>query len=284
MREADETPPTRYVAVRGVRLAYTARGTGPVVLDAHGLSSSRAGARRFGLDFSPVADVGHTLISYDARGHGESAGTDASADYTWAALADDLLALADHFSPDAPVSAIGSSMGTGTILHAVTLAPERFDRLVLTAPPTAWETRANQGAVYRQLADLVESGGLEALARMSRQTPPAAIFADLPDFPPAPDVDAALLPTIYRGAADTDLPSLHLLAAITQPTMILAWATDPGHPLSTAQKLAGVIAGSTLQVAETSDAIRGWGREAARFLAASPPGHSLNHPTLGHPL
>ena len=28
-------------------------------------------------------------------------------------------------------------MGTATLLHAATVAPDRFDRLVLTCPPTA---------------------------------------------------------------------------------------------------------------------------------------------------
>lgn len=88
-------------------------------------------------DFGAVASVGLRLISYDARGHGETSRTAAAEDYTWAALALDLLALADHFSPDSPVCGIGSSMGTGTLAHAGVQRPDRFERLVLSAPPTA---------------------------------------------------------------------------------------------------------------------------------------------------
>lgn len=257
---------TEFVTLRRVRFAYSMAGSGPVVLSAHGLTSSRANDARTGLaEFDPVAAAGRTLVSYDARGHGETEGTGDPGDYTWSALADDLRALADHFSPDAPVSAIGSSMGTGTLLHAVTRRPDRFDRLVLTAPPTAWQTRAGQGAIYRQMADTVETSTPAQLAAAFDEGPVAPVFADTAGFPP-PDIAPALMPTVFRGAASTDLPPLDLIAGIAQPTLVLAWATDPGHPVSTAEALAGAITGSTLHVSETSADIRTWGARAADFL------------------
>jgi 3-oxoadipate enol-lactonase len=259
--------PTSYLTLRGNRFAYSSEGAGPVVVSAHGLTSSRANDRRMGLlDFAPVASHGHQLISYDARGHGQSDGTLTSADYTWAALSLDLLAFVDHFSPDAPVSAIGSSMGTGTLLHAATNAPDRFDRLVLTAPPTAWETRSQQGAVYLMMADFVETSSPEALGEMSGQAPLPPVFADLEGGLPLPDVAFALLPTIFRGAATTDFPDLQAIAGLTLPTLILAWAGDPGHPVSTAEKLAATIPGSQLHVSDTSADVRTWGDRAAAFL------------------
>jgi 3-oxoadipate enol-lactonase len=259
---------TTYVTLRGNRFAYSDEGHGTVVLNAHGLSSSRANDRRMGLtDFRPVA-AAHRLISYDARGHGESQGSPESDDYTWKSLSDDMIALADHFSPGRAVSAIGSSMGTGTLLHAATSAPSRFDRLVLTAPPTAWQTRSPQGAIYRQMADFVAANGLGALADLSAQAPLPPVFADIEGFPAPPDVTAELLPTIFRGAAATDLPPLDEIALLTQPTLILAWAGDPGHPVSSAEKLADAITGSTLHVSDTSTDIRTWGDRAAEFLAS----------------
>jgi 3-oxoadipate enol-lactonase len=264
---ASESQPTSFVTIRGIRFAYTATGVGPVVLNAHGLTASRANDARLGVtDFSPVAASGRTLISYDARGHGETQGSRDPADYTWASLAEDMIALVNHFSPNAPVSAIGSSMGTGTLLHAVTQEPARFDRLVLTAPPTAWETRSGQGTIYRQMAEVVASSMPELLAAMTSQAPVPAIFADLPAFPPAPDVDFSLLPTIFQGATHADLLPLETLSRITQPTLILAWATDPGHPVSTADKLHRAVSGSILRVSDTSADIRSWGQLAANFL------------------
>lgn len=258
---------SEFVELRGVRFAYSDVGSGPIVLYAHGLSSSRAGDARMRLaEFSPLSEHAR-LIAYDARGHGESSGTTDSADYTWSSLADDMIALADHFSPDAKVSVIGSSMGTGTTLHAAVTAPERFDRLVLTAPPTAWETRAGQTEIYAAMADLAASSTPEALAAMMAQAPLAPIFADVPGFPPVPDITHELLPIVFRGAGRSDLPLPAALAEIRQPTLVLAWATDPGHPVSTAERLVELIPGSRLHISETSNDIRTWGTLAAEFLA-----------------
>ncbi|ROP74614.1 alpha/beta fold hydrolase [Curtobacterium sp. PhB115] len=261
--------PINSIEARGIRFALTDEGDGPVVLDAHGLTGSRRSGRDLGVaDFSPVARAGLRLVSYDARGHGETRGTRDPADYGWDALGDDMLALADVLSPAAPVAAIGASMGTGSLLHAVTSQPARFDRLVLTSSPTAWETRAAQGDGYRQLADIVERGDPAVVRQWFAQAAPPVVFAGLEGFPPPPDVSFDLLPTVLRGAADTDLPPRDAIARITQPTLILGWPGDGAHPISTAEELALVIPGAELHVSETLDDIRSWGRRIAAFLSA----------------
>lgn len=263
----ETTAESHHVRVRGIDFAYSDEGSGPVVISAHGLSFSRESNRRTGLaDFTAVA-AAHRLISYDARGHGESEGTGSETDYDWAHLADDLLALADVFSPNAPISAIGSSMGTGTLLHAAIRRPDRFDRLVLTAPPTAWATRAAQASGYRAIADLIENGEPGQWEAMMSQAPMPAIFEGLPGFPPPPAIAPDLMPTVFRGAATADLPALELIHdAVIHPTLIIAWAGDPGHPVSTAEALHEAIADSVLHVSETSDDLRTWGPRAADFL------------------
>jgi pimeloyl-ACP methyl ester carboxylesterase len=95
-----------------------------------------------------------------------------------------MIEIARHFSPEAPVSVIGCSMGTGALLHAVTTAPERFDRLIITAPPTAWEARAAQSGVYLKLADYARQNGVEALAKALANAPVPAVFAEMEGFPP----------------------------------------------------------------------------------------------------
>lgn len=252
-----------------MRLAIEQDGAGPVVLNAHGLTGSMRSSRRVRVvDYAPVAAAGRRLVSYDARGHGGSEGTTMPADYGWASLAEDLLALADLLSPHAPVSAIGSSMGTGTVLHAVTARPDRFDRLVLTTSPTAWAARASQSAGYLQLADVVERGAPEVVSQVLAGAAVPPVLSGLEGFPPPPDVAADLLPSVFRGAAASDLPQLESIARITQPTLILAWPGDPGHPLSTAEQLASTIPGARIHVSETLEDIAGWGARAADFLSA----------------
>jgi hypothetical protein len=47
--------------------------------------------------------------------------------------------------------------------------------------------------------------------------------------------------------------------------LVLAWDTDPLHPISTAERLAELIPDSTLHVAHTIDAIRKWTEITSRF-------------------
>jgi pimeloyl-ACP methyl ester carboxylesterase len=114
----------------------------------------------------------------------------------WESLAEDLLAVIDHFSPIEPVCAAGISMGTGTILYALTQAP-----------------------------------------------------------------------SVFRGAGASDLPSLRQLADVRVPALILPWATDPTHPISTAERLAEALPAATLHVSDTADDVRTWAAKAAAFFA-----------------
>lgn len=240
-------------------------GSGPPFVWAHGLTSSRANEDAGGLlDWSPVAAAGRELIRYDAAGHGLAGGpADASA-YEWSQLADDLLGLVDELGLE-QVSAGGASMGCATVLHAAVRSPERFDRLVLACPPTAWETRPAQSASYELVAAFVEERGIAAFTRSARAMPRPPIFAEAPELLPA-DITEALFPHVFRGAAASDLPAPDDVERITQPTLLLAWATDPGHPVSTAERLAELLPDAELQVATTLDHIRAWPELAADFL------------------
>ena len=80
-------------------------------------------------------------------------------------------------------------------------------------------------------------------------------------------MDPTLLPSIFRGAAVSDLPSLEALATIAVPTLILAWAEDSGHPVATADALHQAIAGSRLEVATSFEAASSWASVVTDFLA-----------------
>jgi pimeloyl-ACP methyl ester carboxylesterase len=226
---------------------------------------SRAAVVGAGQSFAPLAKRGRTVVEFDARGHGGSTGRQVPSDYTWPVLADDLLALIDEVSPDDPVDAIGASMGCASILHAVVSAPRRFRRLVLVIPPTAWETRAAIASGYELQARLVEKQGVDALMEFSAGFPnPPALPADLVL---RPDISDELLPTVFRGAALSDLPPRDRLAVIAQPTLILAWAGDPGHPLSTAEDLLALLPDAELLVAESPKDVARWVELADEFLS-----------------
>ncbi|MFC5501083.1 alpha/beta fold hydrolase [Lysinimonas soli] len=248
----------------GADIAYSISGSGPVVVSAHGLTSSRSNEDLLGLSPEPLA-AQHTVVRYDARGHGRSTGKLSADDYRWSRLADDLLALIDEVSPDAPVDAIGASMGCGTVLHAVLRDPERFRRLVLVIPPTAWETRSAQVAGYETMAKVIENRGIDAFLELAARSPnPPAVPADLVI---RPDIDETLLPVVLRGAARSDLPPADEIAGIAQPVLILAWTGDPTHPLSTAERLLALLPHARMQVAQSPAELREWTRIEEEFLA-----------------
>lgn len=256
--------------VRGTSLAWTEEGHGPTAIWAHGLSSSRDAQETQGMfDWAPVVASGHRLVRYDARGHGHSTFTGASSDYEWKNLAHDLLALLDEVAPGERVAGIGSSMGTATLLHAAVLDPDRFSALVLTSAPTAWETRAAQAGVYTQLADLVEQQGVAAFEAMMADAPEQPpVFAEVDMLGGELGVSAEAMPTIFRGAARSDLPSATAIAAVDVPTLLLSWAGDPGHPVVTGALLAEYLPDAALRVAATPAQLAAWGGYAADFLAS----------------
>jgi 3-oxoadipate enol-lactonase len=254
-------------AVRGVDLAWTEEGDGPVTVVVHGMGNDRWTMEEAGVfDWSPLVSAGRRVVRYDARGHGRSAGRAVPEDYRWPALADDLLALLDLLSPDQPVRAVGASMGTATLLLAALRAPHRFERLVLSCPPTAWATRAAQAALYRQGADLVEQHGAGAFERALASAPVPGPFRELPEFAPRFCVRAALLPSVLRGAADSDLPDDNRLRALRLPVLVLSWEGDPGHPVETGERLAHLVEGAELEIAAALAEVRAWGARAAAFL------------------
>lgn len=250
------------VDVGGHTLPVSLWGRGPTLIWTHGLTSSR---RRE--DLWPLWRLdelaGHRVVRYDARGHGDAGGpVDDPSAYEWPTLAGDLLALADALEAETFVSA-GVSMGTATTLHTAVRAPERVDAMILTGPPTAWETREAQADVYRAGAEYVRDKDPAAL--VGRVDPPG-VFRDRPVEAQIPDVAGERLPTVLHGAANSNLPSKDTLRTLDMPTLVLAWTDDPAHPVSTAEQLVDVLPNSTLHVSVDVDDVRTWTERMQRFL------------------
>lgn len=239
-----------------VELAYDITGKrGPLVVQLHGLTSSRKRDAQIGLDLGRALRD-HRILRYDARGHGTSGGTPDAASYTWPRLAGDLMALLDELAPGEAVHGVGTSMGSATLLHAALRAPHRFASLTLVVPPTAWETRKAQSERYLANADLVEAHGIDAFVELGAAVPDPPALAGAPQS--LPSVAEALLPSVMRGAATSNLPPLQEVAELKVPTLILGWADDPSHPVRTAELLHASIRNSRRVVARTPYGVMAW--------------------------
>ncbi len=258
--------------VRGVDLAYQISGDGPALIWGHGLSGSRSHDDALGLlDFDQVEQACR-LLRYDARGHGSSGVTQEPTTYSWASLAADQLMLADRLGIGSYIAG-GASMGCGTALHAAVQAPDRVRGLLLVIPPTAWETRQAQAAIWDQLAMAVETDGVDAFIDGVLELESPDPFDGRTEWADSMNIQRAMEPgqlaTVLRGAATADLPDREAVRSITQPTVILAWTGDAGHPASTAEELAKLIPGSELHLASTWDDLQNWTELAVQLTTST---------------
>ena len=126
----------RTAKLDSVELSYEREGRGEPLVLLHGMGGCARDWQHFGRDAFARA---YQLIAVDARGHGHS--TNALPELTHAQCARDLLALLDRLGL-ARVRAIGLSMGGNTLLHAASLAPERFASLVVVSAVASYGDEA----------------------------------------------------------------------------------------------------------------------------------------------
>jgi 3-oxoadipate enol-lactonase len=249
-----------------VDIAIRDEGAGLPFLWGHGLLSSMEEEDRFiVMNFARLAR-GHRVIRWDARGHGLSGGEPQPEDYRWENLGRDLIALADELGVDRFVVG-GVSMGAATALHAAIQAPRRVLGVVAMLPPTAYTTRDEQADLYRASAVLIERLGLDAYLDQLRSLPAPQILAGFGErFIPIPRVSEALMPSVLRGAASSDLPPENAVRAISSPALLLPWVGDDGHPMSTAERLLELLPDVQIHVAHHLRDVGTWTNRIDAFL------------------
>ena len=259
--------------VHNVDLNVKIEGEGQPFIWGHGLMGSMEAEAAAGIfDWASCSSVAR-CVRYDARGHGRSGGTQEPADYAWVNLAQDMLGLADTLGIDRFVAG-GQSMGSATALSAALAAPQRVKGLVLLTPPTAFETRAAQAAIYNLLADVLEKKGVDTLIELARQRPllppwlkidhEAAVEAHNKSIR---SMDPAVLAAVLRGSGASNFPPPDTLKKLSMPVLILAWTDDATHPVSVAEELHGLLKGSKLVISRDSESVGNWPRLRNDFIA-----------------
>lgn len=215
---------------------FSKGGGPPSTLFVHGLGGSIASTRPFA-----GATRGRRSFVHIA-GHGAST---PPPEMTYAALAGEVRAAADHVAADA---ALGISMGAAALCALVAAEPERFRALVLVLPATLDSPRpeASSSAAARRfgaLARLVERGDLADVTAYLVGLEPvggAAVTAWCRE-------QARVLISSRAQAALTRLPAQSPLAdaeqlrAVTCPVLVIAQEGDEVHPVSVARRLAEVM-------------------------------------------
>ena len=183
------------------------------------------------------------------RGHGAS--TTGDTPWTYAGLADELRAVADHVGA---TQALGVSMGAGALCSLLALNPLRFERLVFVMPAVLDRPRTDD-ALDRlvEMARCVDHRDVEGLTALLLEGEPVALrsqpavqlwcrrqAAELVGTPASRALRAlpTALPLADRG----------VLAAVSAPALVIAQEQDPAHPVWVAEQLAASLPVAHLEV------------------------------------
>ena len=263
----------RIVERDGVRLAAEEAGPadGPPIVLLHGLTATR---RYVVMGSKALERAGHRVLSYDARGHGQSAAAPAPDAYGYDELAADLLAVLDAFGVERAVLA-GASMGAHTLLRFALEDPARVAGVVVVTPAFDPDA-APHYTRWDALAAGLRSGGIEgfvAAYRVEDEVPEAwretvrtvlrqrmAQHADL----------GAVADALQATPRSRPFESLAALGGIAVPAVVVASRdeADPGHPLAVGEAYAAAIPGARLVVEPEGRSPLAWqGGQLSRVIA-----------------
>jgi pimeloyl-ACP methyl ester carboxylesterase len=261
--ERRDPDPFSVTSVPGLTLSGESAGEGPPLVLAHGLTATR---RNVVQGSRYLVSRGRRLVSYDARGHGESFPAPDPAAYEYEELAADLGTVVDSLGLDRFALA-GSSMGAATAVRYALDHGERVTALVLITPAYlgAGKLDAIALAKWDRLADALDSGDVDGfveatgVALLPERWREPARLATRQRIERHRDLRAvaAAVRVVPRSAAFDDLADLE---ALFMPTLVVGSRdeADPGHPLAVAQRYAERITDAELIAEATGDTPLAW--------------------------
>jgi 3-oxoadipate enol-lactonase len=234
------------VTVNGIDLACQVDGPdeGPVLVLSHTLATSRAMWR----PQIPHLARRYRVVSYDMRGHGESAAPDYP--YSLEMLSEDVIGVLDSLGVERPAIFLGISIG-GMIGQALALRhPARFRAFILASTSSRMPPEGQ--AMLDQRIEAVPKDGLEGQVQgtlerwlspefRAREPETTKWVADMIRATPAAGF-------IGCGRAIQKLDYTDQLSQVAAPTLIIAGEKDPGAPVAAAQAMHERIKGSRLEI------------------------------------
>ncbi len=270
--------PFRVSPTAGPSLSGEESGQGRTVVLLHGLTATR----RYVLQGSRLlARSGYRVISYDARGHGESSPAAQRTAYEYADLVDDLRHLLDEHGLEQPVL-VGSSMGAATALALALEEPDRVAALVQITPAYGGSPRRDPADLehWDALADalsdedidtFLERSGVNAVPERFREMALLAVRQRLEGHRDLRAVSDAVK-VVARSHAFSGLDALNDLDL---PVLVVGSRDDADaeHPLAVAEEYANRLPRGELVVEEPGESPLAWrgsslSKAIAAFLAA----------------
>jgi pimeloyl-ACP methyl ester carboxylesterase len=220
-----------------------AAGEGPPVVLCHGITATR----RYVLHGSRALErAGHRVVSYDARGHGESDPAPAGQGYGYPELVDDLeRVVAAEVGEDGFVLG-GHSMGAHTAVAYALRHPERVAGLVVIGPVYGGAFTEEYLAYWEGLAAALEEGGVDGFVSYvdrEQRTDPAwrdSVLRFTRERMLRHRHLDALAEALRQVPRSRPFGSLEELERLDVPALVVASgdAADPGHPEAVARAYA----------------------------------------------
>jgi pimeloyl-ACP methyl ester carboxylesterase len=226
-----------------VHLNVVRSGEGPAVILLHGLTATN---RYVVMGSKNLERSGHTVIAYDARGHGES---DPGDSYSYETLVTDLAAVMDNAGIERAVLA-GASMGAHTALRLALDSLDRVAGLVVATPGFDPEHYDDPDALARwdALSAGLRNGGVEGFVQA--YGPPSGaeqwhetLMKVLRQRMAAHRHPEAVADALQQIPRSRPFESLGDLGAIDCPVVVVGSRDepDPGHPLALARAYAEAL-------------------------------------------
>jgi proline iminopeptidase len=252
-----------FATINGARLRVDIQGQGPTIIAHHGAPGlgTHATPKRA---FAPLADA-YRIVTFDARGSGES---DAIPPYTHAQWVADVDALRAHLGLETIVMK-GGSYGGYVALEYTLAHPERVSHLILrdTSASRRFEGLAKANALARaaefpeiteELLDMLFNGTVpdDATFREAYATIAPLYDANTSREKAAARVASAIFRAeTHNRAFAGNLPNFDLTARLHEiqvPTLIVVGRHDWITPVASSEEIAAGIPNSELVIFENS--------------------------------
>jgi pimeloyl-ACP methyl ester carboxylesterase len=232
------------------RIAYDRLGSGPSVILVGGAMQFRAFDPQTGQLAARLAERGFTVVNYDRRGRGESAGR---GPYVLDSEIADLRALIAELG--GPAALFGSSSG-GAICLAAAAAGLPVSKLALWEVPLGPELGADGAEFLAGLQERIASGDEEAtIAFYMRDMPPEWVEAARqgPAWPIMKAVSPSLAPDAEALAWTQSRPRADLWSSVQIPVLVLVGEeTLPFFPAAAESIVTSVSDGRSTRIPATN--------------------------------
>jgi 3-oxoadipate enol-lactonase len=221
-------------------------GEGPPLVLCHGITATR----RYVVHGSRVLQrSGHTVVTYDARGHGESDPAPAGEGYGYPRLVDDLERVVEAQLGERQFLLGGHSMGAHTAVAYALRNPERLAGLVVVGPVYTGEISESSLLYWDGLTAALERGGVDGFVEyiganqeidprwrdsVLRFTRERMLLHRHPE---------ALAEALRETPRSRPFGSLEELSRLQMPALVVASNddADPGHPFESAAAYAEAL-------------------------------------------